>query len=254
MRLRFSPAHEHYVGAPLAGALGFTVAPRRRHATPLQNRIVFLLASAVFLLSLPLRLAGLEWTTTRVELSATAGDSELVADFPFKNTGTSPVSILNLQTSCDCTVATASSTTITPGETGHVRAVFTLGERVGRQQKTVEVISSDAPGRPATLVLRVDIAEVVTSNPRIHFWSLNKTPNANVFEFRPVSSHVIHRIDPPAEIPGFWHRFESDASKTIFRLHLKPSSTAAPSNSIIRLIAHVEGRPPLPIVVYALVK
>ena len=106
MRLRFSPAHEHYVGAPLAGALGFTDASRRRQATPLQNRIVFLLASAVFLLSLPLRLAGLEWTTTRVELSATAGDSELVADFPFKNTGTSPVSILNLQTSCDCTVAT----------------------------------------------------------------------------------------------------------------------------------------------------
>ena len=199
-------------------------------------------------------LSALEWPTTRVELSATAGDSEVVAEFPFKNTGASPVSILNLQTSCDCTSATASSTTLAPGESGQVRAVFTLGERVGRQQKTVEVTSSDAPAQPTTLVLRVNIAEVVASHPRIHFWKLNETPNANVFDFRSVGSHMIRSIDPPAEIPGIWHQFEMDPSKNIFRLHLKPLSTAAPSNSVIRLTAHVDGRPPLPVVVYALVK
>src|SRR5690606_20022491 len=86
-----------YVGALLAGArLGRDVSPRRpmpfadsrkhvprdvptskrrRQATPLQCRIGVFLASAALLLSLPARLAGLEWTTTRVELSATAGDA-----------------------------------------------------------------------------------------------------------------------------------------------------------------------------------
>ncbi|HTO04246.1 MAG TPA: DUF1573 domain-containing protein [Opitutus sp.] len=199
-------------------------------------------------------LAALEWTTTRVERSASAGDAEVVADFPFKNTTQSSVSILKLQTSCDCTAATASSTTIAPGETGRVRAVFTLGERIGRQHKTVEVTSSDASAEPTTLVLRVNIAEVVTGSPRMHFWKVDETPNANAFDFRPVGSHRILGIDPPTDIPGFWHQFESEPSRNIFRLHLKPLSTAAPSTTVIRLTAHVEGRPPLPVVVYALVK
>src|SRR5688572_17383265 len=102
--------------------------------------IVFVLRIVTVLTFAPsISLAALAWKTTIRQMSATAGDKEVVVEFGFDNPGAAPVSILKIETSCDCTKASASSPTIAPGGSGQIKAVFTLGDRVGRQEKTIEV-------------------------------------------------------------------------------------------------------------------
>ena len=56
------------------------------------------------------------------------GDKEVVAEFNFKNVGTTPVTIRDLTTSCECTAAELAKRTYAPGEAGTVKAVFTPGD------------------------------------------------------------------------------------------------------------------------------
>ncbi|MFZ4763511.1 MAG: DUF1573 domain-containing protein [Roseimicrobium sp.] len=47
------------------------------------------------------------------------------ATFAFTNSGTEPVSIRSVRTSCGCTVADASTKTYAPGEGGQIKVTFT---------------------------------------------------------------------------------------------------------------------------------
>jgi hypothetical protein len=113
---------------------------------------------------------GLQWESTRCELTALAGDQEAIGLFPFENNSSSPITITHLVTSCDCTTATASPMTLPPGKSGVIRAALKIGDRLGRQEKTIEVTTNDEPTRPTQLVLQVTIAEIVTCEPRTVQW------------------------------------------------------------------------------------
>jgi hypothetical protein len=209
---------------------------------------------ALGLMSQTTVVADLKWDSTQIELSATAGDQEVIAEFPFTNATSTPISITHVETSCDCTVGQPSASVIAPGGKGYVRAVFTLGDRVGKQQKTIDVFTDVASTKPVTLVLRVNIADVVTSHPRMLLWKVREPPVEKVVEFHPVGSRSIRSIAPPAETPGFSCRLEADPATNTFRLHVTPKSTDGSINTVIPLTAEVEGRPPTGLAVYASVR
>ncbi|HNX05734.1 MAG TPA: DUF1573 domain-containing protein, partial [Opitutales bacterium] len=129
------------------------------------------IAALVALLFAHTCLASLTWEylTSRPVVQST--DTKVEVVFPFRNTGTGVVTIDSIQSSCGCTTAELARTEYQPGESGSIKAVFTFGDRVGAQHKTISVIESEGD-RPSTVLLElfVEIPETVTLNPRVQFW------------------------------------------------------------------------------------
>jgi hypothetical protein len=59
--------------------------------------------------------------------------------FKFKNTGTEPVVISNVQTTCGCTATNWTKEPIAPGKTGEVSATFNSAGKMGQQNKVISV-------------------------------------------------------------------------------------------------------------------
>lgn len=74
-------------------------------------------------------------------------------NFTFKNNGKNDLLIRKIRSSCGCTAVTPSETTIKAGGTSQIKAIFNSGTRVGRQNKSITVITND-PKNP-NIVLRV---------------------------------------------------------------------------------------------------
>ena len=81
-----------------------------------------------------------------VELKHDFGDitqGEIVEHyFEFENTGSIPLIISNIITTCGCTAPTWPNDPIKPGEKGKIKIVFDSAGKIGRQNKVVTILSN----------------------------------------------------------------------------------------------------------------
>ncbi|MBC2593074.1 DUF1573 domain-containing protein [Ruficoccus amylovorans] len=130
---------------------------------------------------LPLR-AELEWETTTVTAPAEFGQASLQAAYPFKNTGSEPVRIVEVKTSCGCTYAAASQQLIPPGESAEIVAFFETEEREGPQTSSITVLT-DEKAHPATVLrFHSDIPPAALLPTRVVKWSTADGREAKVLE------------------------------------------------------------------------
>jgi len=126
---------------------------------------------SLFLLSPAPIFAALQWDSTVVNEKAAATDTKTVAVFHFVNSGKSDVNIKSLQSTCGCTTAELEKRLYKPGESGDIRAVFTYGERTGKQHKVIKIeTEEDGVTNTGMLEIFVDIPEAIRVTPRIQFW------------------------------------------------------------------------------------
>jgi len=71
-------------------------------------------------------------------------DEVVIATFYFKNTGTQPLKIYDVQTSCGCTVTDWDKSPVAPDDIGKISVKYTpsLKNQFGRQQKVLLIISN----------------------------------------------------------------------------------------------------------------
>ena len=74
-------------------------------------------------------------------------------EFVFTNKGKSNLEIRKVRSSCGCTVVAPKEKVILPGKSSSIKAVFSSGTRVGRQNKSITIISNDA--KNSTVVVRL---------------------------------------------------------------------------------------------------
>src|SRR5579862_5923061 len=100
---------------------------------------------AVLFLLLPLFLArmdasALTWAKEKISTEVIEGQQTAVKEaFPLKNSGSHPVTIIGVETSCGCTTATLDKKTYAVGESGEIDVVFDPAERTGLQEKIVTI-------------------------------------------------------------------------------------------------------------------
>ena len=87
----------------------------------------------------------LDWAKSQVMVTVPIGTPSVTVHYPFANHSKNPVHILEIQTSCGCTVASTHTMDVPPEGTGTVDAVFTAGDHLGRQSKIIYVRADDAP-------------------------------------------------------------------------------------------------------------
>lgn len=79
-------------------------------------------------------------------------------EYFFENTGSTPLIISNIETTCGCTVADFPHYPIRPRDTGMILLTFNTKEKYDKQDRTVEVISN-ASNSPTKLRFKGAILE-----------------------------------------------------------------------------------------------
>lgn len=133
---------------------------------------------------LPSLQAGLVFEETDITIEAGLLDSKVEPVFRFTNEGTKPVVVLDLKSSCGCTVPQLEKKTYAPGESGEIRAVFTFGGRIGLQRKRVTVMTNDPQTPVHQLVFATTIPQWAEVEPKILRWTLEGEPEPREVRLR----------------------------------------------------------------------
>jgi len=86
--------------------------------------------------------------------------------FTIRNKGDAPLIIKSVRPSCGCTAATPSSSVISAGKVGEIKATFNSANFSGTIHKTVAVDTNDPVNPTATLTLRGTVTQLLQVEPR----------------------------------------------------------------------------------------
>ena len=90
----------------------------------------------------PLSLANIQFAEKQHEFGDMVQGQSVSHKFAFTNSGTEPLIILQVQTTCGCTASEWSKKPIPPGEAGEIRITFNSAKKMGRQNKIITVYTN----------------------------------------------------------------------------------------------------------------
>ncbi len=96
--------------------------------------------------------------------TATEGD-KLQHLFDVKNTGTGPLIIDRVTTSCGCTTAVVKTKEIAPGATGQIEVTFDTSARRGANRKSITIVSNDPANPRSQLEVAVNVESLLAFEP-----------------------------------------------------------------------------------------
>jgi hypothetical protein len=176
----------------------------------------------------------LDWPTTVVEARAAPFQTTVEVSFAFQNVGTQPVTLRNIQSNCDCLAVASDRRVYQPGESGRLTAKFTVGDRIGRHERTIHVVSDDA-ATPTLLSVRIEVPELATVEPRGVDWPIGAVDNEKALVLRVADGLWIEFTEASPTNARFAARLECVEPGRHYRLLLKPTGTATAANAAIRV-------------------
>jgi Protein of unknown function (DUF1573) len=90
----------------------------------------------------PTDVTTVQWLDSAQNFGKVTDGEKVVITFHFKNTGTKPLIISNVQASCGCTVPSKPEEPIAPGAEGKITAEFNSEGRVGKASKNITVTAN----------------------------------------------------------------------------------------------------------------
>ncbi len=111
-------------------------------------------------------------------------------EFTFTNTGTEPLTITDVKSSCGCTVPSLTKTVYAPGESGKITVIFNPENRSGPQHKVITVTTDSKLTPTVKVAFTAKVSKVLDIKP----------PVANVGrifknEEKGLKVHIIGRTD-----------------------------------------------------------
>ncbi len=199
--------------------------------------------------------AVLRWEATEVSIDAPPLAESVQAAFVFTNTTAEPVTIAEVHSTCGCTVPELDKRTYAPGESGTIRAVFTLGDRVGTQEKAIIVATAAPAASTTTLMLRVQIPKLFEVSPYFVVWNRGDPATAKSIELRLLRPDILtlgsvvsrHAVFTAGATPV------EDASDRV-AITITPESTDTPLNGAIVVSLQTASGETRPVTVYALIR
>ena len=104
--------------------------------------------------------AAIEWTAVEQNVGEIPQGTPKKVVFQFTNTGTAPLILANVRTSCGCTASNWTKDAILPGESSEIEATYNA-KNIGNFNKTITVTSNAAT---PTVVLKLSGTVVAKEN------------------------------------------------------------------------------------------
>lgn len=162
--------------------------------------------------------AELQWQTQEVTTTVTSNQASVTKEYTFKNAGDKSVT-LDLEADCDCLTARIlpDKKTFQPQETGKVQVELILGQRTGKIERSITVVTKDSPPERVVLKLICQMPELITFEPRVVFWnadedlatktikiSLVKDATWKLQQARTNNDLVRSKLEPDDKQPGIY--------------------------------------------------
>ncbi len=97
--------------------------------------------------------AKLEFEETQHDFGTITQGDQVTYTFKFKNTGTEPLILSNVMTTCGCTATSWPREPIAPGATSEIQAKFNSAGKMGKQNKVITVVSNDSTGNKRVAIV-----------------------------------------------------------------------------------------------------
>ncbi len=185
-----------------------------------------------------------------LQLRSSPSEHSAAGVFRFENTGSEPVTIRKVHTTCGCTTAKLAKMTYRPGERGELATVFKYGFARGPLRKLLSVETEDGTTIPLEIHVRVEAP--VTATPTLVFWRTSEAakPKTVTIEVQPgVPAEV-----GPAECDSDDFQVGLAKSETGYLLTVTPRDTTQRAKARIRLPTRPAGAEPGSLTIYARVQ
>lgn len=114
----------------------------------------------------PLSKARIQFTEKQHDFGDLTQGDVVTYKFAFQNTGTEPLMILNVQTTCGCTAPEWPKKPIPPGEGGEIVVTFNSAKKMGRVNKIITVYTNgEKPEEKLKIVTNILPAATDTPAP-----------------------------------------------------------------------------------------
>lgn len=226
-----------------------------RHVSRPLSRLLFSLLVSTAVLA-PAAAAGiLRWEATEVSIEAPPLAEVVEGTFTFTNTTAEPVTIADVHSSCGCTVPELAKRTFAPGESGKLRAVFTLGDRVGPQEKSIQVTTAAPAQSHTVLTLRVEIPKLFEVSPYFVIWNCGDPATPRSIDVRLLRPDIVTLGDVESKHAAFIAQATpAEDSADHLVVTITPASTDAPLNGAILVNLRTPGGKTRTVTLYALVR
>ena len=176
----------------------------------------------------------LDWKATIIAVTTAPFQTTQDVSFEFKNRSSKPVTIRDLETSCDCLDATTDLKVYVPGAAGIIKARFTVGDRIGLYERIITVVT-DEPASPTRLVMQIEVPPAALLVPRSIAWQLNEIAAEKSIELRPAAGLDIAFTQAEPTNDAFTVRLVTVEPGRHYLLYLKPRDTTQAANAAIRI-------------------
>ncbi|MEY2494545.1 MAG: hypothetical protein QOJ45_1037 [Verrucomicrobiota bacterium] len=177
--------------------------------------------------------AELVWEKTELDLHPEMGAATAVGVFKYQNKGDKPVHFKAVRPSCGCTTAAMQKNDVPPGEKGEITATFTIGDRIGVQQKSITV-DTDDPEKPQTiLTLKATIVQFLELQPALVFWQTGEAPKPKTILARAGKGVTIKNLEVTSSSADFTTKVEPGSGAGEFKINVQPRETAKPLNATL---------------------
>ena len=185
--------------------------------------------------------AGLQFAETALVVKATPQDKTLQARYKFTNSGSVPIGIIQLTTSCGCTVAVTDKNLYQPGDSGLLTATFTIGLSEGHHHYTLTLQTSEENTPPYTLQFTAELPS--GQSPLVaNAITARLTPGELAWSRQPYATKTVTidlqtipgtKISATCDSDQFQLTLDESTGAAI--LHVTPSQTAASTRAEVIL-------------------
>jgi hypothetical protein len=207
----------------------------------LPSAFLCVLCGSTLLLFPPgMALAQLSWENKLLDFHPTFEEKSVTGEFVFKNAGNYPVKILSVKSNCGCTTAKLDKTEYQPGESGKITATFTIGQRVGFQQKDIIVRTDDPHGRDgkgvlAQLTVQTHIPELARVTPKFVNWQIGETNAPKTIALEVKHSEPIHVVGVESSDARLIPKLATIEDGKRYEVLVTPADTSQPVKAHLRI-------------------
>jgi hypothetical protein len=218
------------------------------------RRLFFAIIVQLVALTAPIPCNGaLIWDSLQSKQTIWSGDKEAAATFRCTNSGTSPIAIISVQTSCNCITTVVSEKSIAPGQSGEIKAILEIGERTGQVVKLITVTTDDRASKSTTLLLQVDIKQFIVCTPQFVYWKAGESKLPKQVDVVNSTEMTMASMTAVSADKRLTTRMEQIIPGKQFRLWITPSSTSASFVAAVSCQPTIDGSHPPPSIVFAAV-
>lgn len=206
--------------------------------------------------------AQLHWEKKTLEIGARPGQKEAIRDvlrtsYRFTNTGKKPVTITSIQPDCGCVTTELEKFDYAPGESGEIKITFDLemDDSNGLLKRSIAVTTSDAPGSPTTLKLRINVPEILTVSTKHLVWARGEKPLAKETIVKAARGFSPMKLSEAfTNSDDFSVEILPEVAGKRYRVKVTPRSTAAGCYAQIHLQAEIPHLEPAIVKINSLVQ